>query len=146
MTALRPTYYALPLIGWKEDVSLPQMGSGTLVAKIDTGARSAALHAEQIHVIGRRVTFAVQLGGKQKTFHAPLSGEKRIKSSNGASEQRPVIKLEIQVGLHRFIADVTLTNRTDMGVPMLLGREAINGRFLVHPGKRFMLRRQRVLK
>ena len=145
MTAIRPTYYALPLIGWKEDVSLPQMGPGTLVAKIDTGARSAALHAEQVRIVGRRVMFAVQLGGKRRTFQAPLSGEKRIKSSNGAAEQRPVIKLEIQVGLHRFFADVTLTDRTDMGVPMLLGREAIKGRFLVHPGKRFMLRRQRVM-
>jgi hypothetical protein len=145
MSLLRPTSYLLPLIGWKEDIGLPQLGHGKLVAKVDTGARSAALHAEDISVSGRRVHFTIDLGGRRKACVAKLVDLKRIKSSNGMSEMRALIETEIELGAHRFMTDITLTDRADMGVPMLLGREAIKGRFLVHAGKTFLLSRRKVM-
>jgi hypothetical protein len=142
MTVKRPTVFVRPLIGWKEDVSLPLLGHGVLVAKIDTGAKISALHADDIAVSGGHVHFTLELGGKTRKCSAPLVASKLIKSSNGSSELRPVIETEIQVGTHVFESLVTLTNRTDMGVPMLIGRLSLKGLFLVHPGRSFILSRK----
>ena len=139
MTLTRPTIHPQPLIGWKEYVGLPLLGAGVLVAKIDTGARIAALHADGISVRGETVHFTLALGGRQRHCALPLIDLKRIKSSNGQSEMRPVIETEIHVGSFSFTTAVTLTNRTDMGVPMLLGRATVKGRFLVHPARSFLL-------
>jgi hypothetical protein len=136
----------LPLIGWKELVALPDLGRGQLIAKIDTGALSAALHARFIGYAGRRVHFTIDLGGHKKNCVAPLADLKRIKSSNGMSELRPVIETLVKIGGHEFPVLVTLTDRTDMGVPMLLGRAALKGRFLVNAGRSFMLSPRKVQK
>lgn len=143
MTLKRPTLFARPLIGWKEDVSLPLLGHGVLVAKIDTGAKISAIHAEAIVVYGGHVRFTIPLDGHAHKCSALLVDLKRIKSSNGSSELRPVIETEIQVGNHVFKSLVTLTDRADMGVPMLLGRQSIKGQFLVHPGRSFILSRKK---
>lgn len=143
MTVKRPTLFARPMIGWKEDVSLPLLGHGVLVAKIDTGAKISALHAEAIVVSGKHVHFTIPLDGKARKCSALLTDLKRIKSSNGSSELRPVIETEIQVGEHHFKSLVTLTHRGDMEVPMLLGRLSLKGRFLVHPGRSFILSRKK---
>lgn len=141
MSTTRPTLFPTPLIGWREDVSLPEFGGGVLVAKIDTGARSAALHAEEIVIKGKRVSFVLQLGDTRRECEAALTGTKRVKSSNGYSELRPLVEILIQLGAHRFVVEASLTNRTDMGVPMLLGRNSIRGKFIVHPGRSFILSR-----
>ena len=126
---------ALPLIGWRESVHLPGLRAGELIAKIDTGARTAALHADDIAVSGRRVTF--RLGSRWHEL--PLKGQRRVKNSSGGAETRAVIETEIKIGAYRFAAEISLTDRTDMGVPMLIGRATIRGRFLVHPGRAFIL-------
>ena len=147
MATLHPTLYPTPLIGWREDVCLRDLSHEVLIAKIDTGARIAALHAEDIRIVGKRVYFSLELGGKRHQFEMPLRGTKRIKSSNGYSELRPIVETVVEVGAHRFLVDITLTDRADMGVPMLLGREAIKGRCIVHPGRSFLLsRRKKKLK
>jgi hypothetical protein len=125
----------LVLIGWRESVSLPELGVGTITAKIDTGARSAALHATDIRMQGQRVDFTVQAKGRTFHCHLPLKGIRRVKSSNGHTQARAVVETEVKVGAHRFSIEVTLTDRTDMGVPMLLGRASLGGRFLVHPAR-----------
>jgi len=66
-----------------------------------------------------------------------------VKNSGGQSELRFVIETDVEIGGVVFPAEVTLTNRTDMGVPMLLGRKALLDRFLVHPSKSFVLSRNR---
>ncbi len=147
MVLIRPTLPLSPLIGWREDVCLPDFGAGVLIAKIDTGAKMAALHASDIHVIGKYVQFTLEMAGKRRHCGAALHGMKKIKSSNGYSELRPIIETVVEVGEHRFLTEITLTNRSDMGVPMLLGREALKHRFLVHPGRSFILsRRKKKLK
>jgi hypothetical protein len=136
MMALRPTTYPIPLIGWKEEVHLPELGGARVLAKIDTGARTSALHADAIDISGKRVTF--KLGTRWHEMR--LVDVKRIKSSNGFSEIRPVVETVVELGAHRFFTSITLTDRRDMGVPMLLGREAIRGHFLVQPARSFLLR------
>jgi hypothetical protein len=66
-----------------------------------------------------------------------------IKSSNGASQLRPVIETMIQIGTHQFVTLITLTDRADMGVPMLLGRDTLKGRFLVNPSRSYLLSRRK---
>lgn len=142
----RPTLFPLPLIGWREDVRLPALGAGSLVAKIDTGARTAALHAEDISIKGKRVSFTLELGGKRQETDVALAGLKRVKSSNGLSEMRPIIESTITVGAFSFMAEITLTDRADMEVPMLLGRNSIKGHFIVHPGRTFLMSRKKATK
>lgn len=146
MLATRPTFFPLPLIGWREDVRLPEFSTGALIAKIDTGARTAALHADAIEIMGKRVLFTLEMNGKTKRCSAGMMGTRRIKSSNGISELRPIIHTLIELGQHQFEVEITLTNRTDMGVPMLLGRNAIKGRFLVNPGRSFLISRKKKSK
>lgn len=132
-----------PVVGWREYVRLPLLGIGKFVAKIDTGAKSAALHAENIEIGGSRqrktVKFVVAINGRHHHCQLPLIGERRIKNSSGVSELRAVVETEIQLGKRRITAEVTLTNRTDMGVPMLLGRATVRDHFLVHPGRSFLI-------
>lgn len=141
MSTTRPTLFPTPLIGWREEVSLPEFGEGLLIAKIDTGARNAALHAEDIDIRGKRVSFVLELGDIRQECGAALMGVKRVKSSNGYSELRPLIEIVVHLGAHRFSVEASLTNRTDMGVPMLLGRNSIKGRFIVNPARSFILSR-----
>jgi hypothetical protein len=142
MIARRPMLLQQAVIGWKELVRFPKLNLGPVVAKIDTGAQTAALHADHIEVAGRRVKFAIADDGEHKRYAAPLVGFKRIKSSNGHSEMRPVIRVTIELGATLIKAEITLTDRSDMGVPMLLGRNVIKGKFLVNPAKTFQLSRK----
>jgi hypothetical protein len=139
MIVRRPMLHQLATVGWKEHVRFPKLKLGPVVAKIDTGARSAALHADHIDIEGQWVRFRVE----GKRCAAPLKGFKRVKSSNGQSEMRPVIRATIELGTAVIKAEITLTDRSDMGVPMLLGRSTIKGKFLVNPGKTFLLSRKR---
>jgi hypothetical protein len=133
------------IVGWKEKVSFPKLGLGPLIAKVDTGARSAALHADSIEIVEDRVRFTLRFDGRRHVFRAPLHGTKRIKSSNGISETRPVIRATLQLGEYVFLADVTLTSRSDMDYVMLLGRATLKGRFLVNPARSFLLDRKKEL-
>jgi hypothetical protein len=137
-TTRRPTLFTTPIAGWKEAVSFPKLKLGPIVAKLDTGARTASLHVDAIGIEGRRVRFMIG----RKRFAAPLVGHKRVKSSNGHSEMRPVIRATIQLGPHLIKAEITLSNRTDMDVPMLLGRNTVKGLCVVHPSKTFLLTRK----
>ncbi|MFO0992451.1 MAG: RimK/LysX family protein [Hyphomicrobiales bacterium] len=132
-----------PVVGWREYVKLPQLGIGKFIAKIDTGAKTAALHAENIDISGsgqrKTVNFVVAINGRHHHCQLPLAGQRRVKNSSGASELRVVVETEIQLGKRLITAEVTLTNRTDMGVPMLLGRATVRDHFLVHPGRSFLI-------
>ena len=135
--------FPLPQAGWKEYVSLPKLGLGPLVAKLDTGARSAALHADGVRIVGKRVTFTIESDGRTISHTATLHSRKRIKSSNGQSEDRPVIETPILMGGTMFLTEITLTDRTDMDVALLLGRNSLKGRFVVNPAHTFLLSRRR---
>ena len=123
------------LIGWREKVSLPQLGVGSFSAKIDTGARSAALHATDIRQDDHHVTFVLPLKGRHHHCRLPLKGMRKVRSSSGHTETRAVVETDVKIGKFLLRIEVTLTDRTDMGVPMLLGRVSLGAQFLVHPTK-----------
>ncbi len=123
------------LIGWREKVSLPQLGVGVFPAKIDTGARSAALHATNIRKDDHHVNFVLPVNGRNHHCRLPLKGMRKVRSSSGHSETRAVVEMSVKIGRVMLRMEVTLTDRTDMGVPMLLGRRSIGHDFLVHPTK-----------
>jgi hypothetical protein len=143
---VEPASTATATIGWREYVRLPNLGIGPVIAKVDTGARTAALHAVNVAILGRDEDRRVQFDAViDEDSHAtrrcllPLHGVKRVKNSSGATEERCVIETELEVGARRWSVLVTLTDRGDMGVPMLIGRSAIKGRFIVDPGRSFLL-------
>lgn len=129
------------VIGWREWVGLPDLGLAALKAKIDTGARTSALHAHSIERLGRRVRFSVCPHQRDDTSivtaEADLVGEREVRSSSGETELRPVVRTQIVLGGHRFDAEFTLTNRALLGFRVLLGREALRRRFVVDPGSSF---------
>lgn len=141
----KPT--APAVIGWREWVSLPQLGVETLRAKVDTGARTAALHAFGMETFERDgvtfARFAVHLDhrkpGPAVVAEAPILDERRVKNSGGVAEDRFVIATKIVIGKHKFNAQVTLTRRDEMGFPMLLGRQTIRRKFLVDPGRSYLI-------
>ena len=127
------------LIGWRERVSLPEIGIGPIIAKIDTGARSAALHATDIVQHGHHVSFTVPVKGRNHHCSLPLRGHRKVKSTSGHSQTRAVVETDVKIGTVKFPIEITLTDRADMGVPMLLGRASIRGRYVVHPARSHIL-------
>lgn len=134
------------VIGWREYAALPGLGVGPVIAKVDTGARTAALHAENIQVLpGTGVNLvrfdAVVDEERHLTRRCllPLHGIKRVKNSSGSTEERCVIETVLEVGGRRWPVLITLADRGEMGMPMLIGRSAIKGRFVVDPGRSFLL-------
>ncbi len=132
-------------IGWREWVALPDFGIDAIKAKVDTGARTSALHALSIRYSQKEkdgqawVSFLVPLSsGHSVRVKAPLVARRMVKSSLGHSTLRPVILTRVQVGEDSWMTEVTLVNRDPMGFRMLLGRLAVRGRFLVHPGRGFI--------
>lgn len=134
------------VMGWREMVSLPELGLGPLNAKADTGALSAALHAENIAVVSRGgqrlVAFDAYVDDQRahaRRCELPVHGVKRVRSSSGAVEERWTVETDIELSGERWRALLTLTDRADMVTPLLLGRATLRGRFLVHPGRSFLL-------
>jgi hypothetical protein len=132
------------LIGWRELVSLWQFKLFNIKAKIDTGAKTSALHAENIEYItvkGKRyVRFSVETeNGDNITIKSALIEERDIKSSTGHKTRRPVVKTKIQMGDDIFEIEITLINRDLMGFKMLIGRDALGGNYCINPAKSYLL-------
>ncbi|WP_319476427.1 ATP-dependent zinc protease [Marispirochaeta aestuarii] len=137
--------------GWKEYVSLPELGLHRIVAKLDTGARSAALHASDILVYdspgGPRVAFTVfphrGLSGSGTRCTAPLVDRREVTNSGGAVQIRYIISTLLVLGSEAWTAEISLTDRTRMRYPMLLGRATLGDRFLVDPGRSYLMKRRK---
>lgn len=133
-------------IGWREVITLPDLGIADVVAKIDTGARTSAIHAT--HVVPFRrdgadwVRFHIphSSGLRARDVEAPLLGERPIKNTSGIHEDRLVIETALVLGRRRWRIEVSLANRTRMALPVILGRTAIRRhKILVDPGRSFLL-------
>lgn len=133
-------------LGWREWVQLPELGIDWIKAKIDSGARTSALHADDIRVFGRggRMMVAFIVHPRQRSLKpavelsVPLLGERRIRSSNGETELRPVIETRIRAGAIDWPIEMTLTRRDCMGFRMLLGRQALRGHVVIDPGRSYL--------
>ncbi len=136
----------LAIIGWREILSLPELNVDRIKAKIDTGARSSALHAFhcqefklQDKSIIRFQIHPIQHDSKQTVLaEAELLEYRKVRNSGGHTQIRPVVLTTIKLGEYKWQIELTLTNRDVMGFRMLLGRQAVRDRFLVNPGKSFL--------
>jgi len=126
-------------------VALPGLGIARIKAKVDTGARSSALHALDLETVERKgvtwIRFSVLPVQRSSRglvrAEAPLVDRRSVRSSSGRSERRPVVEVGVELGGQRFPVEMTLTRRDQMGFRMLLGRTALRRRFLVDPGRSF---------
>ena len=139
------------VLGWREWVSLPELGIGRIKAKIDTGARTSALHAFDVRLeeISNTKIVKFSIHPKQRDLdliiecQAPLLEEREVRDSGGHSELRYVIETQIAIGDRVHAAEITLTNRDTMGFRMLIGRTVMKGHYLVDPGRSFLTRKRK---
>jgi len=134
-------------LGWREWVSLPDLGINRIKAKIDTGARTSAIHAFhietfrengkdkirfRIHPLQRRLDI-------EKSCVADLIDRRDVKDSGGHKERRFVIYTPLKIDDKQWPIEITLTDRDIMNFRMLLGRTAMKGHMLINPGASYLL-------
>ena len=135
------------IAGWREWIHLPGLLAQPIKAKLDTGARTSALHAYDIAPFDIEgapwIAFAihpVQRQAHPEVFcRAPLLGKRLITSSSGHQQLRYVIRTEARIGDTGFSMDLSLTDRDQMGFRLLIGREAMRRRLLIDPTRSFQL-------
>ena len=134
------------IIGWREWVALPDLNLPALKAKVDTGARTSALHAFLIEPYEkdgvdmlRFMIHPIQLNDSLEVeCHAPVFDFREVTDSGGHREMRYVIQSRLVIGNIEQPVEMTLTNRDTMRFRMLLGRRAMENRFLVDPGASYV--------
>jgi hypothetical protein len=134
------------MLGWREWVALPEFGIDFIKAKVDTGARTSALHAFYLEPFKRGgepwVRFGIhpRQGSPEKVVHceAPVADRRTVTDSGGHREKRYVIETPVKLGDHTVTVEVTLTDRENMRFRMLLGRTAMRGNFMVDPGRSYL--------
>ncbi len=143
------------MVGWFESASLPSLGIEKIYAKIDSGAEGSTLHATQISHLKlegqplveftapllrvQRDSSPFALGGVRRV-RAPLLEVRRIVSSNGAIEERPVIVTLLRLGDEEFETEFTLTSRENLRFGLLLGRNALAGKFVIDTARSEVLK------
>ena len=145
---------SLITLGWREWVGLPDLGIRQLKAKVDTGARTSALHAFELRPFvenGRqRVEFSIHPVQKDLntviTCSADVIDQRIVTDSGGHKEQRFVIRTTLSLGRATWPIEMTLTGRDDMQFRMLLGRTAIKHRAVVDPGRSYLVGKKKRLK
>ena len=128
-------------IGAVELVTLVDFGHERLPARVDTGARTSALHVERLTELGNgRVRFELS-GGAEAPFEAVVTRRARVRSTSGKLESRPFVTVRARFGDSEARIEVGLVNRAAMHYRMLLGRSALAGRFVVDVSRRYLLGR-----
>ena len=135
------------VIGWREWVSLPDLAIDHIKAKVDTGAKTSALHAFYVQPFERDgmpwVRFGVHPLQASADLvidcEAPVKDVRRVTDSGGHAEMRPVIETTMMIRGEKRVIELTLTDRENMMFRMLLGRSALKRRFVVDSGKSFLL-------
>ncbi len=133
-------------VGWREWVSIPDWGVEAIKAKIDTGARTTALHAFDLELFERDdaewVRFSVQPWQRSdddvSIVEALRLDHRTVTSSSGTRSERPVVRVGLVLGGRAIDAEVTLTRRDEMGFRMLVGREALVQGFVIHPASSYL--------
>ena len=126
------------VLGWREWLALPQFGIAAIKAKIDSGARTSSLHVESLDEYEQDgepwLRFAVLTGRRgEPPVHciAPVADRRAVSDSGGHVTLRWFIRTEFELAGRRWESEMNLTSRLDMLFPLLLGRNALGGRFLV---------------
>jgi hypothetical protein len=119
------------IIGRLDKVDLPDFGVEDIHAKIDTGAYRSSLHCKKVRLEGDTLKFQVKTESGYREFESNSWVKKTIKSSNGKSEDRFVIKTRMKIFRKIYMTSFSLTDRSEMQNPMLIGTKMLKGRFLV---------------
>lgn len=139
----------LALIGWREWVALPELGLPAIKAKIDTGARTSALHAFKLETFTengvQKVNFAIHPIRRRPDIivecTADIIDQRLVSDSGGHKERRYVIYTPVLLGDQERPMEITLTNRDTMLFRMLIGRTGIGGDFAVDPMRSYLISR-----
>ncbi|HLR31668.1 MAG TPA: RimK/LysX family protein [Fodinibius sp.] len=139
----------LDVIGRLEPVDFPEWELFDIDAKIDTGAYTSSLHCHHIESFdqyGRPYVCFNLLDPSHdiyddKLFKLPIHSTKTIKSSNGTTEKRIIVKTAIRILGQELRAELSLTNRSEMRYPVLIGRKLISGHFLVDASKKYLTKK-----
>ena len=140
----------LETLGWREWLELPELGIRRIKAKVDTGARSSALHVFAIErPAPRRVRFGLRPLRKSREevwCEAEIVDERMVTDSGGHRELRPFIRTQMVLGQTSRRIEVSLTCRDSMRFRMLLGRTALAGHYVVDPAESFRKGRRKRLR
>lgn len=136
----------LDIIGRVEYVNFPEWELFDIDAKIDTGAYTSSLHCHHIEVFEKNQKKYVRFNlldpsheiYNEKLFELPVYKVKMVKSSNGVAEKRIVVKTLIQIANKELQVELSLTDRSEMRYPVLIGRKLIKGRFLVDVKRKYL--------
>lgn len=136
----------LKIIGRLERIDFPEWDLFDIDAKIDTGAYTSSLHCHHIEPFSKKGRSFVRFNlldpshatYNKKNLELPVHATKSIKSSNGSTEQRYIVKTIIRLLDKEFKAELSLADRSEMRYPVLLGRKLINKRFLVDVSKKYL--------
>lgn len=145
-----PASHDWPVLGWREWVGLPDLDIPAIKCKVDTGARSSALHTFRIDPFTRDghewVRFGIhphQHDAETEVWcEAPVLDIRSVTDSGGHTGERYFIATQVQLGPIALPVELSLTSRDTMLFRMLLGREAMRGRFLVDPQASFVASRR----
>lgn len=138
------------LIGWREWLELPEIGVAGIKAKVDTGARTSALHTHDYTVYQRDgvdwVRFHLHPLPRNRdvelSCEAPVLAFREVKDSGGHAEHRPFILTPARIGGFEWPIELSLTNRESMKFRMLLGRTSLVPHFRVDPGRSYLIGRR----
>lgn len=134
------------ILGWREWLSLPQLGLPRIKAKVDTGARTSALHALTIELFDKGSAPWVRFDVHPTQYRtditvrceAPVKTRRSVTNSGGRTEERFVIDTRVRIAGREWPIEVTLTSRNDLRFRMLLGRTALRGKALVDPSRSYL--------
>ena len=133
---------SLTPLGWREWVFLPLYNDFKLKAKIDTGARTSSIHATNIQVYqkgaSQMVKFQIYQSESFLDIDTKLVSYKKIKSSFGQTEIRPSVHMKIQIGAEIWLTEITLAQRAKLTYPMLIGRNSLNKKHIIHSHKSYL--------